>query len=52
MLNCKLMEFYKMYNIEEIKEKASLCLNCKVPMCSNKGCPVSTRIPDFISKIK
>lgn len=41
-----------MYNIEEIKEKASLCLNCKVPMCSNKGCPVSTRIPDFISKIK
>lgn len=41
-----------MYNIEEIKEKASLCLNCKVPMCSNKGCPISTRIPEFISKIK
>jgi len=41
-----------MYDMDDVIEKANLCLNCKVPMCSKKGCPISTHIPDFISKIK
>lgn len=40
-----------MENIDIILEKASKCLNCKSPMC-RKGCPISTNIPEFISKIK
>ncbi len=32
-------------------EEANKCLNCKNPMCQ-KGCPVQTNIPLFISKIK
>lgn len=36
----------------EIMIKASECLNCKNPICSRQGCPVQTRIPDFITKIK
>lgn len=38
-------------NLEETKAFADLCLNCKNPMC-RKGCPIETRIPEFISKIK
>ncbi len=38
-------------NIEQIKEKASLCLNCKNKPCS-EACPMKTHIPEFISKIK
>ena len=40
-----------MRDIEEIKLKAKYCLNCKTKPCV-AGCPVSTHIPEFISKIK
>lgn len=40
-----------MKNIDNILLKARQCLNCKKPMCK-KGCPISTDIPTFISKIK
>lgn len=40
-----------MENLDDVLEKASKCLNCKNPMC-RKGCPISTNIPSFISKIK
>ena len=36
----------------EIMLQASECLNCKNPICSRQGCPVQTKIPEFISKIK
>jgi len=35
----------------EILEEANKCLNCKNPFC-RKGCPISTKIPDFITAIK
>ena len=38
--------------MEEIKEKANYCLNCKVKPCSNKGCPLHNEIPDFIKEVK
>ena len=38
--------------MEEIKEKADYCLNCKVKPCSNKGCPLHNEIPDFIKELK
>ncbi len=41
-----------MKDIEEIKEKADYCLNCKVKPCSNKGCPLNNNIPEFIRNIK
>ena len=31
--------------------KANDCLNCKNARCV-KGCPVNTRIPEFIAKVK
>lgn len=37
--------------IQEIKEKATYCLHCKVKPCQ-KGCPLQNNIPDFIEKIK
>ena len=40
-----------MENFENILEEANKCLNCKNPMCV-KGCPIQTKIPDFISEIK
>lgn len=39
------------YNLEEAKNEASRCLNCKVPFCV-EGCPVSIDIPGFIQKVK
>ena len=39
------------YNEEEAVAEASRCLNCKNPNCV-KDCPVSIKIPDFISHIK
>ena len=36
----------------EIKEKANYCLNCKVKPCSIKGCPMQTKIPEFITEVK
>lgn len=41
-----------MEKIDEIKEKAKWCLNCKMKPCSKTGCPMNTEIPEFIEKIK
>lgn len=40
-----------MEKLEQVLEQAGRCLNCKNPMC-RKGCPISTNIPAFITKIK
>ena len=37
--------------IEQIKEKAGYCLNCKHKPCQ-KACPMQTEIPAFIEKLK
>lgn len=42
----------KMENLEKIQEKANWCLQCKTKPCMEKGCPIHTNIPEFISKIK
>ena len=39
------------YNLEEIKNKAAYCLNCKTKPCT-KGCPLGNNIPEFIRYIK
>ncbi|MCI8965539.1 MAG: FAD-dependent oxidoreductase [Clostridia bacterium] len=39
-------------DIEKIKEKAAWCLDCKLKPCSEKGCPINTNIPEFISMVK
>ena len=38
------------YNAEEAQLEASRCLNCKNPRCVG-ACPVSVKIPQFISEI-
>ena len=38
--------------MEEIKEKANYCLNCKIKPCSQKGCPLNNNIPGFIKAVK
>lgn len=38
--------------MEEIKEKANYCLNCKTKLCANKGCPLENNIPEFIKAVK
>ncbi len=38
--------------INEAKEKANYCLNCKVKPCSLKGCPLGNNIPEFIKQVK
>ena len=38
--------------MEQIKEKAVYCLNCKTKPCAIKGCPIQTEIPEFITEIK
>ena len=40
-----------MNSLQEAQNEANKCLNCKVPMCQ-KGCPISTHIPQFIEQIK
>ena len=40
-----------MISYKEMQEEASKCLNCKNPLCVN-GCPMQTKIPDFIYNIK
>ena len=40
-----------MNSFEEVLEEANKCLNCKNPLCQ-RGCPISTKIPDFITAIK
>lgn len=37
--------------MEEIKEKAEYCLNCRTKPCS-KGCPLENNIPEFIQELK
>lgn len=39
------------YVLEEIKEQADYCLNCKTKPCK-AGCPLQNNIPDFIKAIK
>lgn len=39
------------HNLEEIKNKAAYCLNCKTKPCT-KGCPLGNNIPEFIRYIK
>ena len=41
-----------MLSINEAKEKANYCLNCKVKPCSLKGCPLGNNIPEFIKQVK
>ena len=38
------------YNVEEAQLEASRCLNCKNPRCV-AACPVSVKIPQFISEV-
>jgi glutamate synthase (NADPH/NADH) small chain len=38
------------YNLEEAKQEASRCIQCKNPKCVT-GCPVSIDIPGFIKEI-
>lgn len=40
-----------MNDLNEILKEANKCLNCKNPLC-RKGCPINTRIPEFIDAIK
>ena len=40
-----------MEGFDEIINEANKCLNCKNPLC-RKGCPINTRIPEFINAIK
>ena len=39
------------YKMEEAKEEASRCINCKNAQCV-KGCPVAIDIPGFVSQVK
>ncbi|MCR4947501.1 MAG: NADPH-dependent glutamate synthase [Lachnospiraceae bacterium] len=39
------------YNMDEAREEAGRCLNCKNAQCV-KGCPVSINIPGFIEQVK
>lgn len=39
------------YKLEEVKEQAEYCLNCKTKPCRS-GCPLQNNIPDFIKCIK
>ena len=39
------------YNIDEAKEEATRCINCKNAKCIT-GCPVSIKIPAFIAQVK
>lgn len=38
--------------MNDVIEKANYCLNCKNKPCSVKGCPINTKIPEFINEIK
>lgn len=41
-----------MENINEIINDANWCLGCINKPCSKDGCPMSTKIPEFIAEIK
>ena len=38
--------------MENIKEVANYCLNCKMKPCSAKGCPLHNDIPAFINAVR
>ena len=38
--------------MQNIKEKADYCLNCKTKPCSVNGCPLNNDIPSFINAVK
>lgn len=38
--------------MKSVSECASYCLNCKLKPCSLKGCPMQTKIPEFIMEVK
>lgn len=38
--------------MDEVKNLAEYCLNCKMKPCSKKGCPMETKIPEFITLVK
>ena len=39
------------YTKEQALAEAKRCLQCKKPLCSIKGCPISIDIPGFIGKV-
>lgn len=38
--------------MKSVSECANYCLNCKLKPCSIKGCPIQTKIPEFIMEVK
>lgn len=38
--------------MKSVSECANYCLNCKLKPCSVKGCPMQTKIPEFIMEVK
>lgn len=38
--------------MKTVSECANYCLNCKLKPCSIKGCPMQTKIPEFIMEVK
>ncbi len=38
--------------MKSVSECANYCLNCKLKPCSLKGCPMQTKIPEFIMEVK
>lgn len=38
--------------MKSVSEYANYCLNCKLKPCSVKGCPMQTKIPEFIMEVK
>ena len=49
--NANFLEVAQGYTLEQAKEEAERCLNCKNAMCV-QGCPVNVPIPEFIAKIR
>lgn len=49
--NKNFLEVTTGYTVEMALDEAERCLNCKNKPCM-QGCPVSVKIPEFISKIK
>ncbi len=49
--NANFLEVAQGYTLEQAKEEAERCLNCKNSPCVG-GCPVNVPIPQFIAKIR
>ncbi len=43
---------YRGFTEEMALAEAKRCISCKKPMCKEKGCPLSNRIPEWIALIK